>query len=317
VDRFAAMHSFRRVVEARSFSAAARQLRVSAATVTKHVAALERDLGVTLLHRTTRSVTPSDAGAEYYERCARILDDLDEADATARADQQEPRGAIRVNAPVSFGLVHLGAVIARFRERHPRVRVELSMSDRFINPVAEGVDVVVRITRTLTDLDFTARKLGTMRRIVCASPAYLARRAEPRNVQDLATHDVAIYAGNPRADVFEFETESGVHEVRVDPCFVADNSLLLRDAVVAGIGIAVLPSYVVADDLAAGRVRMLLPRVRPIEHTIYALSPRRRDQSARTRAFVDFLADALADAPPTTRRPAARRSSGRRGRAAP
>lgn len=312
MDRFVAMLSFRRVVEARSFAAAARQLGVSAAAVTKHVAWLERELGVTLLHRTTRRVTPSEIGAGYYERCTRILDDVDEADAVARADHAELRGTIRVDAPVSFGLVHLGALVARFHERHPRVRIELSVTDRHINPTAEGVDVVVRITRTLADSALVARRLATMRRVVCASPAYLARRGAPRSLDELAGHDCAVYAGGPRPEVLEFETDAGPVEVRVDPCFVAGNSLLLRDAVVAGLGVAVLPSYVVADDLAADRLRAVLPRVHPVEHGIYALCTRRRDQSGRVRAFIDFLEAELSSISPEP--VPVRRSTRRRAR---
>lgn len=303
------MLSFRRVVEARSFTAAARQLGLSAAAVTKHVAWLEQELGVTLLHRTTRSVTPSEVGTGYYERCVRILDDVEESDALARADHVEPRGWIRVNAPVSFGLVHLGALVARFHDRHPRVRIELAVTDQHINPTAEGVDVVIRITRVLGDSALVARRLGTMHRVLCAAPAYLARRGTPSSLDDLDAHDCAIYAGGPRPDLLQFETDAGLVERRVAPCFIAGNSLLLRDAVVAGIGVAVLPSYVVAADLAAERLRVILPQIRPLEYGIYALCTRRRSQSGRVRAFLDFLAEELVTPAPA--------GTGRRARAAP
>jgi DNA-binding transcriptional LysR family regulator len=310
VDRFTAMHSFRRVVEARSFSAAARQLGLSAAAVTKHVAWLERELGASLLHRTTRSVTPSEVGTAYHARCVRILDDLEEADAVARADQAEPRGRIRVNAPVSFALVHLGGLVARFRARYPRVQVELSVTDRHINPTAEGIDVVLRITRQLADSELVARRVATMHRVMCAAPGYLARRGTPRSLADLAEHDCAVFAGEARPDLLELETESGPVQQRVDPCFVSGNSLLLRDAVVAGIGIAILPTYAVAADLAAGRLITLLPRFRPVEYGVFALCVRRRDQPARVRAFIEQLAQELASPPAAvaTKRTRARRA---------
>lgn len=308
MDRFTAMRSFRRVVEARSFSAAARQLGLSAAAVTKQIAWLERELATPLLHRTTRSVTPSEVGAVYYERCARILDDVEEADAAARADHAEPRGRIRVNAPVSFAVVHLGALAARFRAQFPRVRLELSVTDRHINPTAEGMDVVIRITRHLADSELIAQRVATMHRVMCAAPAYLARRGTPRTLADLGDHDCAVYEGASRPDLLEFETESGPVAQRVDPCFVAGNSLLLRDAVVAGIGIAILPSYAVAADLAAGRLVALLPRFRPLEYGVYALCARRRDQPVRVRAFIELLAQTLSVPPPAPARSTRRRA---------
>ncbi len=311
MDRFVAMTSFRRVVEARGFSAAARQLGVSAAAVTKHVAWLEDELGTSLLHRTTRRVTPSDAGTAYYERCVRILDDLEEATAIAREDRVALRGRLRVNAPVSLGLVHFGGIVARFRARHPGVRIELSLDDAHINPTAEGIDVVVRITRSLADSALVARRLGTMHRITCAAPSYVARRGQPRSPAELPAHDCAVFGAGPRPDVLEFESADGPIEQRVEPCFVAGNSLLLRDAIVAGLGIALVPSYLVADDLAAGRLVELLPRYRPPEHGIYALCVRRRDQSARVRAFVDTLVAELGALTPLATRPTRKRGSAR------
>lgn len=304
MDRFVAMTSFRRVVEARGFSAAARQLGVSAAAVTKHVAWLEDELGTSLLHRTTRRVIASDAGAAYYERCVRILDDVEEAEAIARADRTALRGRLRVNAPVSLGLVYFGGIVARFHARHPGVRVELSLDDAHINPTAEGIDVVVRITRSLADSELVAHRLGTMNRVTCAAPSYLARRGQPRSPAELATHDCAVFDAGPRPDVLEFESPAGPVAQRVDPCFVAGNSLLLRDAIVAGLGIALMPSYLVADDLAAGRLVELLPRYRPPAHGIYALCVRHRDRSARVHAFVEALVAELGTlASPSPRTP--------------
>lgn len=293
MDRFVAMTSFRRVVEARSFSAAARQLGLSAAAVTKHIAWLEEDLGTRLLHRTTRSVTPSDIGTSYYDRCAQILDDLEEASATARAEHAEPRGWLRVNAPVSFGLVHLGAFVARFHARYPQVRVELALDDRHINPTVEGVDIVIRITRSLADTSLVARRLAGMTRVVCAAPSYLDRRGSPRRPADLTAHDCVVYTQVASPELWQFAGRKGPTEVRVEPCLAANNSLLLRDALLDGIGIAVMPSFLVRDDLAAGRLRALLTRYRPVEFDIYALYPRPRQQSARVQAFVELLATEL------------------------
>lgn len=293
MDRFSAMSSFRRVVDAGSFSAAARQLGLSVAAVSKQIASLEEVLGTRLLHRTTRSVTPTEIGASYHRRCVQILDDLEEAESAARAEHAEPRGWVRVNAPVSFGLVHLGAMVARFRARHPDVQVHLTLTDEHIDPTAEGVDVVLRITRQLADTSLMSRRLGTMTRVLCAAPAYLERRGEPASPADLTGHDCLVYSSVARPERWEFEGQDGPLEVEVAPCLAANNSMLLRDAVLAGAGVAVIPSYVVEADLAAGRLRPLIPSLRPVEFGIHALYPRPRHRSARVRAFVDALAAEL------------------------
>jgi DNA-binding transcriptional LysR family regulator len=307
MDRFVAMTSFRRVVEARGFAAAARQLGLSPAAVTKQIAWLEDELGTRLLHRTTRSVSPSEIGASYYQRCVRILDDLDEAQASARREHAEPRGWIRVAAPVSFGAIYLGGLVARFRARHREVRVEVVLDDRQINPTVEGVDVVVRISRGLADSALVARRLAGMTRIVCAAPSYLAQRGQPRRPEDLASHDCLVYSQVASPQRWQFEAATGALEVEVEPCLAANNSLLLREAVLGGAGVAVMPSYLVRDDLAAGRLRPLLTGYRPVEFDIHALYPRPRQQSARVRAFVDHLAVELPGLVAPARRPRGRR----------
>ncbi len=315
MDRFAAMISFRRVVEARSFAAAARQLGVSAAAITKHVQWLEQELGTTLLHRTTRSVRPTDIGAAYFERCVLLLDELDEAEAVARRDHREPRGRLRVNAPVSFGLAFLGRLLAIFHQRHPQVMVELTLDDRLINPSVEGADVVLRISRALPDSALVARRLAGMTRVVCAAPSYLERRGVPRTPAELVGHDCAAYVHADEPDLWRFEGPSGAVEVAVTPCLVANNSLLLRDAVVAGIGVAILPSYLIGDDLGRGRVATVLDEFRPHSYDVYALSSPARQRSGRVQALVDLLADELprlvapGTPPPATPRARSRRRS--------
>lgn len=293
MDKLVAISSFRRVVEARSFSAAARQLNLSAAAVSKQITWLEAELGAPLLHRTTRSVQPSEVGAQFYERCVGLLDDLEEAEAAVRAQHGAARGTVRINAPMSFGIAQLGPLIAGFRAAHPQVVLEVTLTDAIVNPTVEGADVVIRIARELPDTSFSARRLGTMSRVVCASPAYLAARGEPQSIDDLAGHDCAAYSGVAQPALWQFETERGPVETRITPVLSVDNSLLLRAALVAGAGVGILPDYVANDDLEAGRLVRILSALTPVRYDVHALCAPRRQRPLRVSALLDYLTDAL------------------------
>jgi DNA-binding transcriptional LysR family regulator len=316
MDRLAAMISFRRVIEAGGFAAAARQLALSPAAVTKHIQWLEEDLGTQLLHRTTRTVKPTVIGAEFFQRCARILDDIDEAESAARSEHAEPRGTLRVNAPVSFGVAFLGSLVARFHDEHPHVRVDLTLDDRQVNPSVEGADVVLRITNALPDSSFVARKLARMTRHICAAPSYLERRGIPQAPADLASHDCVTYSLNNAPSVWPLRKHNATVEVEVTPCLVANNSLLLRDALVCGIGVGLVPSYLIREDLAAGDLRAILTDYEPTSFDVLALYAQPRQRSARVRAFVDLLAEELprrmASSSDETPRPQAQRKTKRR-----
>ncbi|MBZ0232646.1 MAG: substrate binding domain-containing protein, partial [Deltaproteobacteria bacterium] len=194
---------------------------------------------------------------------------------------------------VTLGIAHLGAVLARFHTLYPHVHVDVSLDDAHINPTVEGVDVVLRIARALADTELVARRIGTMRRVVCASPAYLTGRGEPRRPADLADHACVIYTRVAQADLWQFEGARGAIDVRVTPVLSADNSLVLRDAILDGIGVGILPSYIAAGHIAAGRLRALLTRYTPTNFDIYALSAPARHRSARVAAFVELLADEI------------------------
>jgi DNA-binding transcriptional LysR family regulator len=291
MDTLGAMALFVRAAEARSFSVAARQLRMTPSAVSRCVARLERELGARLLQRSTHAITLTEAGQLYYERAARVVADAQEArDAVAHA-HRHPRGTLRIDAPLGVGRLVVGPLLPRFLARHPELRVELSLRDRIVDPIAEGIDVLVRVGAS-DEASLSSRKLGAGRMIVCGSPAYLRRRGTPRTVADLADHECLAFlrsSGRPRPWIFGDGSLQHVPRGRV----ASDNAELLRDAAVAGLGLACLLEFTVTRDLAAGAVKTVLADQMREERAVYALWPLHRQPPAKVRAFVDFLAEAL------------------------
>lgn len=290
MDRLAALEAFVRVAETGSFSEAARRLRTSKSAVSRLVAALEADLGVRLIHRTTRSLTLTEAGRGYCARAGRILADLAEADQSVTRMQAAPRGRLIVNAPMSFGHRHLGAAIPDFLARHRDVSVELTLTDRFVDLIDEGVDVAVRIG-TLADSSLVARRLAPIRRVVCASPDYLSARGTPASPEDLVGHDCITYSNVPVAQEWRFADPDGKpRPVAVAGRLTVNNGDAIRAAVLGGAGLALLPTFIVGDDLREGRLMTVLDRFIPQDMTLNAVYPHARHLSPKVRAFVDFLA---------------------------
>ncbi|MGE5548659.1 MAG: LysR family transcriptional regulator [Solirubrobacterales bacterium] len=297
MDRLAAMEAFVRVAEARSFSEAARRLRSSKSVVSRQVSALEAELGARLFHRTTRSMTLTEAGQGYYERCARILADIDEANQSVSQLQAAPRGKLRVNAPMSFGFLHLAPAIPDFLARYPDVDVDMTMNDRFVDLVDEGFDVAVRIAR-LADSSLVARKLAPMRRAVCASPDYLDAHGVPQSPEDLAAHDCLCYSNVALSDEWRFVTPDGKPwPVAVRGRLRTNNGDALRAAALKGVGLAYLPTFLVGNDLKAGTLVPVLGEYVPQDMAVHAVYPHSRHLSPKVRAFVDFLADRFGPRP--------------------
>jgi DNA-binding transcriptional LysR family regulator len=297
MDRLDALRSFRRVVELGGFSAAARDLGLSNAAISKHVAQLEGRLGARLLQRTTRRLSVTEAGQAYYERTARLLDDLAEADDAVSLMQAAPRGTLRVNAPMSFGIQYLAPVLPDFLERCPEVSIDLAMSDRVVDLLEEGFDVALRIRSGLPDSRLIAQKLAPVRRLVCAAPAYLARRGRPQQPADLARHDCLIYSLTDAPEVWDFDGPQGMVAIAVRGRLKANNGQALREAALAGIGIIRLPSFSVAPELKTGRLVEILSDWRIPAHEFYAVYPTNRHLAPKLRAFVDFLAERFSGAP--------------------
>jgi DNA-binding transcriptional LysR family regulator len=295
-DSVQEMMIFARVVGAGSLSAAARELGLSPALVSRRLAALESRLGARLINRTTRSLHLTDDGATYYEACARVLADIEEADATVSAGRVEPRGTLRVALPASFGHQHIAPLIPRFAERYPQIQLALSLSDRTINLIEEGFDLAVRIAH-LEDSSLTARKLAPNRRVVCASPAYLARHGTPRTPDELARHNCLTttdFAMN-----WDYKGPDGKPgSVRVIGRYSCDNWEVLREWALAGLGIALKSTWDVHRLLVDSSLVEVCPGYTfHSDVAIYAVYPSRRFLPAKTRVFIDFLAESFGPDP--------------------
>ena len=298
MDRFAQLAAFVRTVDRGSQAAAARELGVTPAMVGRYVRALEDRLGARLLNRTTATQSLTEAGAAFYARAAAVLDGLDEAERAASADQAEPRGVLRVNAPMSFGVRYLAAAVAAFCDRHPGVRVELVLNDRVVDLVEEGYDVAVRIGR-LADSGLVARRLARCRLVACAAPAYLARRGEPRTPSDLQTHNVLLYAyASDGGGAWSFLGEHGAVAVTLTGNLVTNNGDALLSAALAGQGVVLQPTFIAGDALRAAQLVRLLPDWRLPDRDVHAAYPSARHLSPKVRSFVDFLAGRFRDPPP-------------------
>jgi DNA-binding transcriptional LysR family regulator len=295
MDRLGEYEGFLRVAQTGSFTAAAADLGLSASAVSKQVRSLEDRLGVRLLNRTTRRVALTDEGRAFSERVEAIVADIAEAESALTAALSQPRGRLRVGAPMDFGRRHLAEPLARFAAAQPLVEIEVELSDRFVDIIEEGLDLVVRIGG-LSDSSLVSRRIAPCRRVVCASPAYLDAHGRPEAIDELTTHRRIGYAYEADRS-WQFETPDG--PVRANPPVGhrSNNGEMTRAMLLAGLGIALLPTFIVADELRAGRLEALLTdRIRS-EIPIHAVYPHRKHLSAKVRAFVDHLVEHCGTAP--------------------
>ena len=290
LDSLAGMAVFAKVVEARSFTAAAAELGMSKSAVSKQITRLEDRLGARLLNRTTRRLSLTETGAAFYDRCARVVAEAQQAELAVTHLQSEPRGTLRVNAPMTFGHLHIAPAIPDFLARYPELRVDMTMNDRFVDLIDEGFDVAIRIAQ-LTDSSLIARRLAPDRRILCGSPAYFAKHGEPRTPDDLARHNCLSYAYVSDTDQWQFIDGEGTRSIPVRGNLRANNGDAIRQALLASLGVAILPSFMVGADVQAGRLKEVLSDYLPNRASVYAVYPHSRHLTAKVRVFVDFLAD--------------------------
>lgn len=296
MDKLEAMNAFAKVVAAGSYAEAARRLGLTRSAVSKAVMELEQLLGARLLDRTTRRVTPTEAGLAYYERTTAILADVEETELQISRLHDEPRGILKINAPMSFGILYLGEAVAEFMRRYPELRIELLLNDRFIDPLEEGVDVTVRIG-ALSDSSLIARRLAPARLALVASPEYIAEHGTPAEPKDLANHRCLAYghmATNSRWQLTHGDTVISANYVSA---LCSNNGEVLRAAALAGNGIANLPTFLVGPEIAAGRLQLVLPDYPPPSLGIFALYAPNRYLAAKTRLFIDFLTTRFGEGP--------------------
>ena len=279
---------FARVVELRSFTAAAAQSKIAKSAVSRRITLLERRLGVQLLRRSTRRLALTPEGARFYEHCAKLLEDARAAEQSIATAGSAVRGTLRISAPVTFSQMHLTHALAAFLTQHPEAEIQLVTDDRFVDVVEGGFDLVVRIAR-LASASFVARRLAADRLVVCGAPAYLATRGRPQAPADLAQHNCLHYELVPRADEWRFRTDRGREAMPVRGNFSATDGTVLREAALAGVGLVVLPYFMVAPDVAAGRLELVLEASRRADIGIYGVVARARGLPLRTRALLDFL----------------------------
>lgn len=301
MDKLRALVTFARVVETGSLSGAARALDTSLASVSRQLAALEANLGIALLNRTTRRLSLTAAGRTYYERVKRILGDLEEADLHALSERAVPSGRLHVSAPILFGRIHLARAIAAFVQRYPQVNVALSLNDGYVNLVDEAIDVAVRMGE-LEESNFVARPLGTFRRVICGSPAYFKRRGYPSHPTELADHDCLLFTSLPDPGVWHLQNAGSSVAVQVNGPLRTNNQEAAITAAEQGLGLVLVAPWAIRNQLSSGLLQHTLPGWHQSATPVSALFARSRLLSAKTRAFVDFLADywksAAISAPP-------------------
>lgn len=293
MDKLRAIEVFIEVAQGLSFSRAAQALGMARGNVTKHVAWLEQTMGVQLLTRTTKSVSLTESGLALLENGRELLDRVEGMDAAVRQSVNAPKGMLRVGAPPSFGAFHLVPVITAFSKAHPDIQVVLYLDDGRSDLVAEGLDMSVRIATALKDTSQIASRLAVVPQVLVASPAYLAQRGYPRDIADLAEHDCMVHALKSPTNIWTFTgpESGGKASVRVRGTIRANYGEPLRHAALLGHGISMHPTYMVNQDIQAGRLETVLSQYKPVGVDIYAVFPSRKNLPVRVRTFLDFLTE--------------------------
>lgn len=292
MDKFKAMRVFVGVVDAGSFVGAAEALNLSKTAVSRQVAELEASLGARLLHRTTRKLSLTSAGQTFHVRCKTLLADLAQYEGEVAAHAVQATGVLKINVPVTFGLLHLAPVWPRFMQAHPGVTLDVTLSDRVVDLVEEGYDLAVRIAR-LPSSTLVSRPLASTRMVLCASPAYLAQHGHPAHPSELRQHRVLSYSLFSLGDQWTFDGPQGAVGVTVSPVLSTNSGDTCRCAALQGQGVMLQPSFLVADDLRTGRLQELMPDFRSLSLDICAVYPTRQLVPHKVRVMIDCLVEAF------------------------
>lgn len=287
MDRLKSMAIFLSIVDNGNFTRAAKQLNIPMASVSYHISNLEKTLGTRLLNRTTRKVTLTELGRNYAKRCRYILSEVQEAENMLTNLHKEPEGELTINAPVSLGVLYLSEFISEFMFIHPKMKINLTLSNELIDVMQSGADIVLRISRPV-DSSLIMRKLMPVNIIFCASPEYIKKHGEPKTLTQLADHNCLQYRYS-QGQHWKTSGPHGVEKVKIRGTLVSNNDEVLKIAARQGHGIINIPSFIVSEDLKSGHLRQVLKQYCKTDYYLYALYPYSRSLSAKTRLFIDYL----------------------------
>ena len=289
MDKFASMQAFAQVVESGGFAAAARKMGVSRSTVNKLVINLEDELNVQLLQRSTRQVNPTPTGLAFYERCVNILGEVEAAEIAVSQLQTEPKGTLKINAPMSFGTLYLGKAIAEFMTQYPALQVQLTLSDRFIDPIAEGYDLTIRISQPETSPSLVCQAIAPVPRVLCASADYLAKYGIPQHPEELKEHSCLHYGQIVTGNQWQLINKEEEYQITVRGVLCSNNGEVLKDAAVQGLGIALLPTFIIKQELDRETLAIVLPDYQPPAISLCLIYPLNRHLNTKIRLFVEFF----------------------------
>lgn len=289
MDRFENINTFIRVVETGSITAAADRLMVAKSAVSRRLKELEEHLGVELFHRTTRKMNLTDTGRAFYHRSIRIVEDLLEAELATTQAHGTLKGSLKIALPSTFGLMHMGPAINEFLQIHPQIEFELDFNDREVDLIQEGFDLAIRIAN-LPDSSLIARRFAAIKMLICASPSYLERMGTPQTPNELTEHQCLVYSLLSDSEYWQLSDSKGKEfKIKIHPYLKASTGEFLRDAAVEGMGIILIPSFIVYKEIENSTLVPLLNNYKSNQLDAYAIYPQTRHLSQRVRAFVDFL----------------------------
>ena len=291
MDKFASLEAFTQVVQSGGFAAAARKMGVSRSTVNKLVINLENELKVQLLQRSTRQVNPTPTGLAFYERCLNILAELEAAELAVSALQTTLKGTLRINAPMSFGTLFLGKAIADFTAQYPELQVQLTLDDRFIDPIAEGYDLTIRISQPETSPNLVYHTIAPIPRVLCAAPNYLTKQGIPTHPEQLKEHSCLHYGQIVTGNQWQLNSCDREYRVTVTGMLCSNNGEVLKDAAVRSLGIAMLPNFIVREELDSGRLITILSEYQLPAIELCLIYPLNRHLNTKIKLFVDFFSD--------------------------
>lgn len=288
MDKLSCLKAFVSVMESGGFSETARRLQVSKALISKQVAQLEDSLGVRLLHRTTRRISPTSSGQAYYEQCKPLLAELNGLDDSIKSTDKALQGELRLSAPATYAEMHLLPIIALYTQQNPDIKIRLELTDHFTNLVEERIDLAIRIG-SLTEMSLVSRRIGETRMILCAAPAYLKANSAPDSLESLSQHACIVDSNNPSGNQWNFMRGQESHSIKVDEQITVNNARAARDLVVAGNGIGFLPSFVLDEPIKRGELIHLLDQFCATPIGIYAVYLHRKHLSPKVRKLMDLL----------------------------